>query len=139
MIKLRFKFLLALSVLGIGVGLMNFKAPVIAQAKLKHTVTIKGKKYASKYTLKQIRNRYHLKYKVRKISGMKTYTNKVWAYKTSARSGFWDYTQPKFNHYKTHKGRYIVFKTWMGGNMSTLKAVNLTTGKKYVVNVAHWS
>ncbi|MTV81935.1 hypothetical protein [Secundilactobacillus folii] len=106
-------------------------------ASLKHTVTIGKQTYASKYTVQQIRLRYQLKYQSKKIGNKSVYINKVWAYQTTAHSGIWDYAQPLKSGQVLHNGRFIVFRTWMGGNTSTLKYVSLDSGRMYTAEVVN--
>lgn len=120
--------------LALGTTGLTVTSPVTVHAQLKHTVTIKGHRYASKYTIKQMRSKYHLAYH---SSGRYNYRNKVWAYSKSARSGFWDATNVSSSHYKTHAGHYILFKSYAGGNMSTFVSINLNTGKRYNLTAAH--
>lgn len=102
---------------------------------LKHTVTINHQQYASKYTINQIRQRYHLRYQTKRINHQLVYVNRVWLYTTTARSSVWDYKHPTKSSQVTHNGRFIVFRTWMGGSASKLTYVSLDTGKLYTADV----
>ncbi|GAX03835.1 hypothetical protein IWT140_01461 [Secundilactobacillus pentosiphilus] len=102
---------------------------------LKHTVTIDGKQYASKYTVDQIRQRYDMREETKRVNRQLVYVNRVWLYATTARSGVWNYKNPTRSSQVTHNGRFIVFRTWMGGSTSRLTYVSLDTGKKYTAKV----
>ena len=104
-------------------------------ARLKHTVTIDGHQYASKYTVNQMRQRYHLRYQKRRVNHQLVYVNRVWLYAATARSGTWDYQHPTRSSQVTHSGRFIVFRTWLGGSSSSLNYVSLNTGKLYTAKV----
>ncbi|MFC6254999.1 hypothetical protein ACFP1H_10460 [Secundilactobacillus hailunensis] len=104
-------------------------------SSLKHTVTIDHQQYASKYTVSQIRQRYHLRYQKKRVNHQLIYVNRVWLYATTARSGIWNYQQPTRSSQVTHTGRFIVFRTWLGGNTSRLNYVSLNTGKLYTTKV----
>lgn len=106
-------------------------------SSLKHTVTINNRKYASKYTVAQIRLKHNLRYQSRRVNGKTVYVNKVWEYQPTAHSGIWDYSQPLKSGQVTHQGRYIVFRTWMGGNTSTMHYVSLDTGRMYTAEVVN--
>lgn len=104
-------------------------------SSLKHIVTIDGQQYASKYTVNQIRQRNHLHYQKKRVNHQLVYVNRVWLYTTTARSGIWDYQHPTRSGQVTHTGRFIVFKTWLGGSTSRLNYVSLNTGKLYTAKV----
>lgn len=105
--------------------------PVAQAAKLKHTVTINGKRHASKYTINQMRSKYNLKSKTYHDKGAKAvygrypYANKVRGYTTKAYSG-----NSQSTNYG-YKGRFIIFETWGGGNLTIRNYVNLTTGSRH--------
>lgn len=116
----------------------SFLGPVKTRSKsLKHTVTIDHQQYPSKYTVEQIRQRYGLRYQTKRINHQVVYVNRVWLYATTARSGVWDYKHPTKSSQVTHNGRFIVFRTWMGGSSSTLNYVSLDTGKRYTAQVVN--
>jgi hypothetical protein len=104
---------------------------VAQAAKLKHTVTINGKRHASKYTINQMRSKYNLKSKTYHDKGAKAvygrypYANKVQGYTTKAYSG-----DSHATNY-SYKGRFIIFETWRGGNLTVRNYVNLTTGSRH--------
>lgn len=113
--------------------------PVKTRSKsLKHTVTIDHQQYPSKYTIDQIRQRYHLCAETKRINHQLVYVNRVWLYTATARSGVWDYKHPTKSSQVTHNGRFIVFRTWMGGSSSELTYVSLDTGRKYVAKVINF-
>ncbi|WP_203649345.1 hypothetical protein [Secundilactobacillus yichangensis] len=110
--------------------------PVKTRSKsLKHTVTIDHQQYPSKYTIDQIRQRYHLRAETKRINHQLIYVNRVWLYTTTARSGVWDYKHPTKSSQVTHNGRFVVFRTWMGGSSSELTYVSLDTGRMYTAKV----
>jgi len=114
-----------------GVFTATTTTPVDAQASV-HYIKWHGKKYKSKYTIKQMRKKYHLKYKKSKFYGYTTKDNYFYGITTK---GAYQHRTTDVHAFATihHKGTYAMFrsKTFDGGNAYGLDYVNLKTGKHY--------
>ncbi|RRG00290.1 MAG: hypothetical protein DUD34_15855 [Lactobacillus sp.] len=105
-----------------------------AQAATQHVIKWHGKQYRSKYTIKQMRKKYKLRY----------YKTKDLAHVTWVHNGYWGITNHANIHVGTRgeshargnltkKGHFAMFLTYQvnGGNAYSMVYVNLKNGKRY--------
>jgi len=130
----KWQYLVMLAALLFGLGAVgsfsntNTATPTV-NAATKHYIKWHGKYYRSKYTLKTMRKKKHLKYKKFEMS----YNNKFMGITKSARTGYYT-ANPAFKnvvHVKHHKGTYAMFDTFPGGIGHKVHFVNLMTGQVY--------
>jgi len=128
-----FKKLLLLS-LAVGTCASPLTSPLLAHAATHHTITWHGKHYRSKYTIKQMRRKYHLRNYYKKDLGHVT-----WHYNAfigiANGANVHNFTRGETHAHGNviHKGRYAEFLTDQlnGGNAYSLEYVNLKTGRHY--------
>ncbi|MFD1421387.1 hypothetical protein [Lactiplantibacillus songbeiensis] len=130
----RWQYLVMLAALLFGLGAVgsfsntNTATPTV-NAATKHYIKWHGKYYRSKYTLKTMRKKKHLKYKFYGYG----YDNKFVGITKSAITG-WYSANPaskKEVHVKHHKGTYAKFDTDPVSIGHTVHFVNLKTGHVY--------
>jgi len=110
--------------------------PTTAQAAKWHHITYQGKTYKSKYTIKQMRHKYHLKYKkTYHGSGAMRYSttyNYFFAIVHDAHTGHWE--SGRWQSGKKLKGNYAMFVSQPTGDDSIVdyrSLVSLKTGHLY--------
>lgn len=125
--------ILGLSFLTLGGSALTI-APQPAQAATHHVIKWHGKHYPSKYTLKQMRTKYHLKfYKSKDLAHVTWVHNRFIGISKGANVHTGNGPESHAHGATTYKGRYAMFLTDQlnGGNAYSLEYVNLKTGKHY--------
>ncbi|MFD1456690.1 hypothetical protein ACFQ44_13605 [Levilactobacillus lanxiensis] len=131
---LKKSLLLIVALLTIG-GSTIAAAPVVpAEAATHHVIKWHGKKYRSKYTVKQMRRKFHLKYyKTKDIAHVTWVHNRFLGISKGANVHTGAGSETHAHGAVTHKGHYAMFMTDQldGGNAYSLEYINLKTGKHY--------
>ncbi|HJE87374.1 hypothetical protein KB236_06495 [Levilactobacillus brevis] len=111
-------------------------APAKAQAAKWHHITFQGKTYRSKYTIKQMRKKYHLKYrKTYHGHGVLRYSTTFNAFEGilhNAHTGHWE--SGRWQSGRKIKGYYAQFVSQPTGDGSIVdysSLINLKTGHLY--------
>ncbi|NLR08868.1 MULTISPECIES: hypothetical protein [Lactobacillaceae] len=118
------------------IAVLAVSAPTTVQAAKWHHITYQGKTYRSKYTIKQMRKKYHLKYrKTYHGHGAMRYSttyNDFFAIVNDAHTGHWQ--GGSWRSGKKLKGNYAMFVSQPTGDGSIVdyrSLVNLKTGHLY--------
>lgn len=134
---MKFKLFVSLGIMGAIVGSQIFSitkgsTAMTVQASKVYYIKWHSHSYKSKYTINQMRSKYHLKYKKAKFYG---YTYKRYYFYGVTTKGAYVHRSNDVYAFPSihHKGTFAMFRTKVfdGGNAYGLDYVNLSTGAHY--------
>lgn len=113
----------------LGASTVNNVIPDTTAQAATHHIRYYGKTYKSKYTVAQMRKKYHLKFKHKGFAVF----NRFFGIASGIHTGRW--SSGKWHGGKKYSGNYAMFKSSPGGEdgmVHTFHYVNLKTGKLHM-------